>query len=97
MAAVGTDMSNDLGVDGNKQGGTEVKNGLVTLLATPAVEDGRIDADKARQAANVYQEAIPHLAKLMIDSTDLTALGVLKALNDKIKQQNEKEENPPDG
>jgi hypothetical protein len=163
MAAAGTEMNNDLGVDGNKQGGTEVKNGLVTPQATPAVEDGRIDAEKARQAAvaaaaetsangqgstetenhggnesdselsdyetdsdgdvvailpedemdgvtetdaipkpskiiqNVYQEATPHLAKLMIDSTDLTALGALKALNDKIKQQNEKEENPPDG
>jgi hypothetical protein len=33
----------------------------------------------------------------MIDSIDLTTLGALKALNDKIKQQNEKEENPPDG
>jgi len=51
MAAAGTDMSNNLGVDGNKQGGTEVRNGLVTPQATPAVEDGRIDADKARQAA----------------------------------------------
>jgi hypothetical protein len=165
MAAAETNMSNDLGVGGNKQGGTEVKNGLVTPQATPAVENGRVDADKARQAAvaaaaaaetsangqdstetvddggdesdsdlsdyetdsdgdvvpilpedemndvtgddgipwpsklidGIYQEAAPHLAKLMIDSTDLTALGVLKALNDKIKQQNEKEENPPDG
>jgi hypothetical protein len=33
----------------------------------------------------------------MIDSIDLTALGVLKALNNKIKQQNKKEENLSDG
>jgi hypothetical protein len=163
MAAPGTDMSNDLGVDGKGKGGTEINNGLATPNATPAVDDGRIDADKARQTAvaaaaetsangqdstetenhggdesdselsdyeidsdgdvvpilpedamdgvtetdaipkpskiiqKVYQEATPHLAKLMIDSTDLTTLGALKALNDKIKQQNEKEENPPDG
>jgi len=31
MAAAGTEISNNLGVDGNKQGGIEVKNGLVTL------------------------------------------------------------------
>jgi hypothetical protein len=131
--------------------GTDISNSLVTPKVTPALKDGRIDADKARQAAvvvvaetlvngqdstetenhsgnksdselsdyetdsdgdvvpilpedkmdsvtetdailkpskiiqNVYQEATPYLAKLIIDSTDLTALGVLKALNDKIK------------
>jgi hypothetical protein len=51
MAAPGTDMSNDLGVDGKGKGGTEINNGLATPNATPAVDDGRIDADKARQTA----------------------------------------------
>ena len=162
MAAAETEMNNDLGVVGNKQGGTEVKNGLVTPQATPAVEDGRVDADKARQAAvaaaetsangqdstetannggdesdsdlsdyetdsdgevvpinpeevmdglietdeiplpskiiqNVYQEATQYLGMLMVRSDNLEALGRLKTLNEKIKQQNEKEENPPDG
>lgn len=53
MAAAGTEISNNLGVDGNKQGGIEVKNGLVTLQATLAVKDGKIDAEKAKQAVIV--------------------------------------------
>ncbi|KAF4629753.1 hypothetical protein G7Y89_g8393 [Cudoniella acicularis] len=94
MAAIGTDISNDLGVDGNKQGGTKVKNSLVTLKVTLAVKDGRIDTDKARQATvvvtNVYQEAIPYLAKLMIDSTDLTALAKKEADEALTKRKAEK-------
>ncbi len=163
MGAAETDTNNDLGVGGNKQGGTEVKNGLVTPQSTPAVEDGRVDADKARQAAvaaaaetsangqdstetannsgnesdsdlsdyetdsdgdvvpilpedamdsvtetneiplpskiirNVYEEATQFLAMLMVKSDNLEALRGLQTLNEKIKQQNEKEENPPDG
>jgi hypothetical protein len=156
------ETNNDLGLGGNKQGGTEVKNGLVTPEATPAVEDGRVVADKARQAAeaaaetsangqdltetannsgdesdgdlsdyetdsdgdvvpilpedemdgvtetdeiplpskiirNVYEEATQFLAMLMVKSDNLDALRGLTTLNEKIKQQNEKEENPPDG
>ncbi len=48
MAVAGIDMSNNLGVDSNKQGGTKVKNSLVTPKATPAVKDSRINANKAR-------------------------------------------------
>jgi hypothetical protein len=40
-------------VDSNKQGGTEVKNGLVTLKVTLVVEDGRINTNKARQVVVV--------------------------------------------
>jgi hypothetical protein len=45
---------------------------------------------------SVYQEATPHLGKLLLNPTDLAAMGALKALNDKIKQQNEKDEIQPD-
>jgi hypothetical protein len=51
MAAAVTGMSNDLGVDGKVKRGTEIRNGLASPEPTPGVEDGRIDADKARQAA----------------------------------------------
>jgi hypothetical protein len=44
-------MSNDLGVGGKGKRGTEINNGLVSPEATPDLEDGRIDAEKARQAA----------------------------------------------
>jgi hypothetical protein len=51
MAAAGTDINNDLGVDSKGKRGTETTNGLVTLKATSDVNDGRVDAKKARQAA----------------------------------------------
>jgi hypothetical protein len=44
-------MSNDLGVDGKEERGTETTNGLVTPKATSDVNNSRVDAEKARQAA----------------------------------------------
>ena len=44
----------------------------------------------------VYQDAAPYLGKLLDDPTDLVALAALKALNERIKQQNENDEIQPD-
>jgi hypothetical protein len=51
MQAAGTAVSNMLGNKSKNGTGTQVKNGLVTPGVTPEVEDGRVDAEKARQAA----------------------------------------------
>ncbi|KAF8862741.1 hypothetical protein BDZ45DRAFT_739054 [Acephala macrosclerotiorum] len=160
MEATGKAVGNVLGTNGENQRETDVQNGLATPGGTPAVDNARVEADKARQAAEgaantsangstetedphsgdgsdsdlseyetdsdgdivpvlpedgmddvtgndgipwptsfiqkVYQEATPHLAKLILNPTDVTAMGALYTLNDKIKQQNEKDEIQPD-
>jgi hypothetical protein len=51
IAVAATNISNNLGVDSKRKGGTETTNGLVTPKATLDVNNGRVDAEKARQAA----------------------------------------------
>ncbi|KAH8799654.1 hypothetical protein F5884DRAFT_868572 [Xylogone sp. PMI_703] len=144
VAAVGATSGNSVDLNSKGHGGTKVQNGLTTPEGTPAVDEGRIDADKARRkeeekdkalqsgyyvpdesdsddeedsgngsedemkdiqneipwptkfVQDIYNEATPHLGKLMFNPTDLDALSKLKALNDKIKERNEEDDIEPD-
>jgi hypothetical protein len=51
METTGTAAGDVLGTNGKNQRETEVQNGLATPGATPAVDNARVEADKARQAA----------------------------------------------
>lgn len=54
-----------------------------------APKDELLEPSNAIQ--EIYKEAPPHLEKLFMDSTDMKALGGLRALNEKIKTQNGKD------
>jgi hypothetical protein len=49
--ALGRGLNNMLGNNGKNGTGTQFENGMPSPRATPGVEDGRVDTDKARQAA----------------------------------------------
>jgi hypothetical protein len=51
IAVTATNISNNLGVDSKRKGGTETTNSLVTLKAILDVDNSQVNAEKARQAA----------------------------------------------
>jgi hypothetical protein len=88
IAVTATNISNDLNVNSKGKKRTETTNGLVTPKATLDVNNSRVDAKKARQAAAVTDQDLTktenHYSSNKSDTNNNKNITKDRAKNNKI-------------